>query len=244
MIRNSHRNRNRTDQVVPKVLEEEITGKQPFDNCAAMIPSSKAMVASMEKQHFQTKGWQASTWVPTSDQPHRWVCVWSSFETSSSSKRYVAGYWEILQTKSACFIGSLSAAIFWTRLVLSPARWSSRWIVAIDNERSRYSLRHRWYSSRNKVGLWCASLIRYWMSSWSAFRGCPLPIACAFATVPVRRYCCSAWLNVFWENCMIWRISQTESWPWALSLRAAIFKSSLIWRLTMVKGEIRVQSRK
>ena len=227
-----------------KYLRKRSRVNDPSTTCAAMIPSSKAMVASMEKRRLRTKGWQASTRVPTSDRPHKRAYVQSSFETSSSGKRYVAGYWEILRTKSARFIGSLSAAIFWTRLVLSPARWSSRWIVAIDNERSRYSLRHRWYSSRNKVGLWCASLIRYWMSSWSAFRGCPLPIACAFATVPVRWYCCSARLNVFRENCTIWRISQTESWPWALSLRAAIFKSLLIWRLTMVKGEIRVQSHK
>ena len=115
MIRNSHRKRNRTDQVILKVLEEEI---DPSTTCAAMIPSSKAMVASMEKWHFWTKGWQASTRVPTSDQPHRWAYVQSSFETSSSSKRYVARHWEILQTKSPHFIGSLSAAIFWTCLVL------------------------------------------------------------------------------------------------------------------------------
>lgn len=209
-----------------------------------MIPSSKAMVASMEKRRLRTKGWQASTRVPTSDRPHKRAYVQSSFETSSSGKRYVAGYWEILRTKSAHFIGSLSAAIFWTRLVLSPACWSSRWIVAIDNERSRYSLRRHWYSSRNRVGLWCASQIRYWTSSWSAFRGRPLPIACAFATVPVRRYRHWARLNVFWENRTIWRISRTEPRPRAQSLRAAIFKSSLIQRLTMVGGEIRVQSGK
>jgi len=122
---------------------------------------------------------------------------------------------------------------------LSPARTSSRCIVVMDNERTQFSQRYRWYSSRNSIGLWWHNQKRYRISACNAFHGLPWPMAWILATDPVHLNCFWARKKVLWEIWTTSSISVSVSRPRTLSRRATILISSLIQRLTMMAGTSR-----
>jgi len=131
------------------------------------------------------------------------------------------------QTKSAWMMGLRSAASFWTLLTLSPARVNVLWMVAKDTERNQPSSSQWAYSSRNRVGLWCARLNRYWQSGCMSFWGRPQPITWALATLPVICFCLAAYLRVDSENWTIWSV-YSSPYAQAFIRRAASLRLSLI----------------